>query len=539
MPLLSRVLPTLSLRCLLLIAAAIGLAPLAVLDIARLNQAKHEALTQAEQTMNALARQTAGRQQEIVQRAFGLLSVLTNIPAVRDGQPDCNSILSDLRATQASITNIMVVDATGRGECGTNDARTFSVGARPYFTEMKRTRSFVISNVLVGQASGREVIVAALPILDDSGDVVRAITLGIDLAWLKQIVVQTSAVYSATVFILDRDGTQIAASAPTGALLTQPEDFYRQLLAAPTGAWQSDRPFGEPTVYGIERMADLGMTLAVGIPRATVFAPIERAFWTDLALLVATAFGSFGITVLFVELGVSRGLRHLQGAAQSMVSGQPQRTVDVPNSVREVENLSRSFNTMVTELEGFAYHDRLTGLGNRRLLERYLAEATRSRQTGPFAVLAIDLDEFKPVNDIFGHRAGDHVLAQVSERLIAHAPGAELVARLGGDEFIVVLREEQQEASRIAARLRDAVSASYAVEDWEVNIGCCIGVAFVGREDLVPGPVEMLDRADEALYQAKRSGRSRIVLHGPDAGGPRLVAGNGLLAAPQPRQAAG
>jgi diguanylate cyclase (GGDEF)-like protein len=505
------VLPRLSLRCLLLIAAAIGLAPLSALDIARLNHAKDIALAQAERDMGELARLAAARHAEVIKSAYGLLNVLSNIPAVRTASAGCTGILTDLKTAHESMTNLLVVDANGQGVCGTGDPSRFNISGRHYFMEMKRTKSFTVSNVLIGERSKRELVAAGLPLLDEAGDFERALVIGIDLGWLKQLAAQTAAIHGASVYIVDRDGSPIYANSfrmPAGDLT----GFYRELPKVPAGTLLTEKPVGEATVFGVERLSDIGVTIAVGVSRAVVFAPIERAFWTDLLLLIAVALGSFGVTVIFVELGVSRGLRHIHQAARAMAAGNLHERAKVPPSVIEIENLATSFNTMVTQLERLAYHDRLTGLGNRRLLERYLANATRTRASGPFSVLAIDLDEFKPVNDAFGHRAGDEVLAQVAERLTTNAVEADLVVRLGGDEFIVVLHENRADSARIATRLRDAIARPYLVDSAEVNIGCCIGVAFIEPGNAIPGPVEMLDRADEALYEAKRGGRSRVVV---------------------------
>lgn len=517
MRLLGIVLPRLSLRCLLLIAGAVGLAPLSALDIARLDHSKDVALAQAERDMGDLARLVATRHAEVIKNASGLLNVLSNIPPVRNGAAGCTGILTDLKAAHESMTNLLVVDANGQGVCGTGDPARFNISGRHYFLEMKRTRSFTVSNVIMGERSKRELVAAALPLFGENGEAERAIVVGIDLGWLKQLAAQTAAIHGASVFIIDRDGAPIYASAFGKVDLSLLPAFYRELPTTPVGTLLTERPLGEPTVFGVERLSDIGVTIAVGVSRAVVFAPIERAFWTDLLLLIAVALGSFGVTVIFVELGVSRGLKHIHQAARAMAAGNLHERAKVPPSVREIENLATSFNTMVTQLEGLAYHDRLTGLGNRRLLERYLANATRTRASGPFAVLAIDLDEFKPVNDAFGHRAGDEVLAQVAERLTANAAEADLVVRLGGDEFIVVLHEGRADSARIADRLRDAIAQPYLVENTEVNIGCCIGVAFIDQGSAIPGPVEMLDRADEALYEAKRGGRSRVVVTASDA----------------------
>lgn len=515
MPLLGSVLPRLNLRCLLLLAAAVGLVPLAALDIARFNHAKDAALVRAEHDMSELARQTVARHAEIIESTRRLLNVLSNIPAVRTASTACSDILVDLKAAHEQATDLTVVDAAGRGLCGTGDPLAFDASAQAYFSDMKRSKAVTISSVMADGT--RHFVVVAQPLLDGAGTVEGAIMIGVDLGWIQRLAAQTAAMHGVSVYVVDRDGTALSAGSVrprTGA----EAGFLQELAKAPAGVWLTSRPSGEATVFGVDHLPDIGVTIGVGISRARVFAPVERAFWVDLLLRLAVALGSFGVTVLLVELGVNRGLKHIHQSARAMAAGNLHERARVPPSVREVEALAASFNTMVTQLEGLAYHDRLTGIGNRRLLERYLANATRTRTSGPFAVLAIDLDEFKPVNDVFGHRAGDNVLMQVAERLTANAGEADLVVRLGGDEFIVVLHENCHAATRIAHRLRDAVASPYMVENAVVNVGCCIGVAFVDHGSAIPGPVEMLDRADEALYEAKRTGRCRVVVTTSESG---------------------
>ena len=159
-------------------------------------------------------------------------------------------------------------------------------------------------------------------------------------------------------------------------------------------------------------------------------------------------------------------------------------------------------------------HDELTGLANRRTLDRALLREWRrlQRSGNGFAVLAMDLDHFKDVNDRFGHPAGDQMLLQVAGRLKHAAREVDLIARVGGDEFIVLVHVTSAEGAQIAAeRLRVAVAAApYALKDGLAPITISIGVTLAKTED--PDIADVLERADQALSRAKRDGRNRVCL---------------------------
>lgn len=166
---------------------------------------------------------------------------------------------------------------------------------------------------------------------------------------------------------------------------------------------------------------------------------------------------------------------------------------------------------MVEELAELSVTDELTTLANRRRLTRKLhEEVIRSARTGhPFALLMIDLDHFKDVNDRLGHQVGDSVLRQCAVTLKKNLRGTDLLARYGGEEFCVVLPETSLQGGRhVAEKLRQAVAdLSGPVPTISV------GVAFWERHVSVE---ELVRRADEALYRAKEAGRNRVVLHGRD-----------------------
>jgi diguanylate cyclase (GGDEF)-like protein len=154
-----------------------------------------------------------------------------------------------------------------------------------------------------------------------------------------------------------------------------------------------------------------------------------------------------------------------------------------------------------------ALSDPSTGLANRRSLERRLAhELGRARAGhGPLAVLLVDLDKFKEINDSLGHQAGDSVLAAVAARLRRAVRPADLVARLGGDEFVLLCPGADEATARgIAARVVDTVGADVAVRGRRVRPSISVGVAVTRGDETAEA---VLARADAAMYGVKRAPR--------------------------------
>lgn len=161
------------------------------------------------------------------------------------------------------------------------------------------------------------------------------------------------------------------------------------------------------------------------------------------------------------------------------------------------------------ELQHQAFHDRLTGLPNRRQFERLLDDSIEQAKNnhGSFCVLFIDLDGFKDVNDSLGHAIGDRLLSMVAVRLSARLCKGSVLARMGGDEFAVILRDDPV-GTDTASALLECLNSTFLIDREQISIGASIGIGRFPHNGVTAEP--LLQSADEAMYQAKRDGKGCV-----------------------------
>ena len=187
---------------------------------------------------------------------------------------------------------------------------------------------------------------------------------------------------------------------------------------------------------------------------------------------------------------------------------------------KRVLNLQVELLSMRETLEERVTHDLLTSLPNRLLfgdrLTQRLAQSRRSRR--PLAIMFLDLDHFKLVNDALGHNVGDSMLKQVAERLTVSVREADTVARMGGDEFIAILADiaRPQDAAVVAQRVLKTLSEPFALNDQEHFISASIGISVYPSDGT--DPETLVKNADAAMYRAKEQGRNRWLFYTEDLG---------------------
>lgn len=205
----------------------------------------------------------------------------------------------------------------------------------------------------------------------------------------------------------------------------------------------------------------------------------------------------------------------------------------------EAGRLARSFNDLMAQLEWhdartcaelqqrrlaeqqlnkLAYYDPVTGLHNRHYFKEKLETAVTEvlRYDTSCAVLFIDLDDFKIVNDTLGHETGDKLLSLVAERLRSTLRSNDVVCRIGGDEFAVILesRASATQATQVASNIVGALSSSFGIDDHQINIGASLGISLC--PDHASDTVSLLRNADMAMYHAKGNGKNNFYLYAPE-----------------------
>lgn len=204
-----------------------------------------------------------------------------------------------------------------------------------------------------------------------------------------------------------------------------------------------------------------------------------------------------------LEVGVN-GHDRLVNSRKLLVrdgNGAPQYLVGVIEDVTErITNEAR--------ISHLAHHDALTDLPNRSAFNAALDERLEWAQkaSASFAVLSLDLDRFKDVNDVFGHPVGDMMMRTAAERLAAEADGA-FVARVGGDEFMILMPDDvcREEVLALGERLVEAIGNEFEVDDYLSHVGLSVGIALYPNDGV--DAATLLANADSALYRAKREGR--------------------------------
>ena len=231
-------------------------------------------------------------------------------------------------------------------------------------------------------------------------------------------------------------------------------------------------------------------------------------------LLVITAvlvFFSLGILLLIHQLVIKK-INTIKSIIESVHNSNDLSTVIMLKGNDEISELGYKFNNMFHRLQKsdetivtLAYYDTLTGLPNRKKLLENVSDLLEKEKDN-FAFFFIDLDNFKSINDNFGHRAGDKVLAEAAERLKNNTRPRDIVSRIGGDEFIVIIRDLKSSLSVtvIAEKLVKILSAAYIYNDNILYIGASVGISLFPEHGTDVDT--LIKKADLAMYEAKNNG---------------------------------
>ncbi len=325
--------------------------------------------------------------------------------------------------------------------------------------------------------------------------------------------------------ISPKDKIFVASSQPQMVLKPTPapgiDALHDRAMAGYRGAGITVNANGIEEVSAIASVPSTGWFVVARLPSSEAFATVERI----KHLLIKGAALSILVFAIAVPIGLYFVFRHLFLAAahaDRMTLGElPLAPLPVTRN-DEVGHLISAFNRLLVklndkqaELARIAHHDALTGLPNRSLLYDRIRQllARAQRKETKVAVLFMDLDGFKDINDTLGHRAGDEILQEVANRFSGIVRQADTLSRMGGDEFVLVLADlgnnADETASTVAAKLIEALKAPFPIRGTTCLVGVSIGIAVGNGKSSTE---TLLHAADQALYEAKKAGRGRHVI---------------------------
>jgi diguanylate cyclase (GGDEF)-like protein len=460
----------------------------------------------------------------ILEGAHQLLATLAKLPLDKGWDARACAVVAATANSDFEYDHIATVDSNGARQCTSSGSDVVRIGTlmsdRELFDRIVATAGFSIGAYGFGKVSGNEVLRVGYPILDDTGAVVGAVYAGINLTWLNTAIDQWHLGAKTAIYITDRNGIQIARQPDSrGVGHPIPADLKSFLSAKESGTVEVTDASGAVNLFGYIPVGAGpldGIAVFVGRDERQIISDINQSIWLNVAAALAGLLLSVISVLFYLRRFLARPFQNLFIVAGRWQKGDWSVRAASASGSPEFDRLAAAFNGMAAEVSSrelkiswMARHDVLTGLANRTVfaeaLQREIARAHRDGTN--FAVLYLDLDHFKDINDTLGHPIGDLLLQSVAERLRASVRDTDTVARFGGDEFALIATELKQpgDAATLAEKVLAIMSEPVSLRDMEVRSGATIGIAVYGSESA--DAEALLSHADIALYRAKSEGR--------------------------------
>lgn len=391
--------------------------------------------------------------------------------------------------------------------------------------------AMVFGKPTMGRVAKEPIIPLAAPVKDGAGRV-RAVLVGITSLGASGFLSlpQTSALGEGSAFVVVSPADQLVVASTQANMVLTPtappgvSALHDRAMAGYRGSGTTVTAGGVDVIAGIASVPATGWYVVARIPVSQAMATVARAqsYVATNSLVVTLVFmllASLGLIAIFRPLFVAANHAERMALGELPLAPMPVARND------EVGHLTKAFNRLLAtllqqrkDLEHAAQHDPLTGLPNRTLLADRLHQAlTRAHRTGlRVAVLYIDLDGFKAVNDTQGHAIGDLALKEVARRLAHTVRETDTLARMGGDEFMLVVGDLDADRDRaeilarmVASKCIDVFAHPIVVAGHSVALGASIGIAIGCGTSLDEA---LRHAADEMMYRAKQSGGYRVEL---------------------------
>jgi diguanylate cyclase (GGDEF)-like protein len=526
-----------SIRKSLIFIVSLSLLPaLAVIFFSGLAE-RRRAMEDTQREALAAAAQIGDIQERITTFTHKLLDLLTRLPAVREKRlEETGELLASIVRENPLYVNLHLVNATGDSVASALGLPPINIADMAHFQGVSRGLEFAPGEYSTSRTTGAPMFPFAHALTDGEGRFAGALSVALGLKHYANFFDMARFPPGSILGVTDANGVRLLHYPPRE--LTNP--LGRRIAPAVWEAMSGDRSSGvtrQKGSDGVERFYAFRqmrlnasdrpyMYMVVGIPVEQALRAADRAMLANAGYLSLAAALALATALAAARFSLNRGFNHLMAAARRLGSGDLAARTGLGPGQGELGQLGHAFDSMAASLERdfeerrrleaelttLATTDPLTGAGNRRrFLERLGEEIARSaRYERPLALLVLDVDHFKNVNDTHGHDAGDDVLKALAAACQASLRGADAFGRLGGEEFGVLLAETGPEAALAAAERMRRELAAIEVQNASGPVRFTVSIGVASFDPAADSLKTLMKRADTALYEAKNAGRDRV-----------------------------
>ncbi|MEN8106725.1 MAG: EAL domain-containing protein [Pseudomonadota bacterium] len=463
------------------------------------------------------------------------------LPDISDLEREVQELLFSYQIAYPEYYEIRIVSPNGRemlrSTLGKIGNQTDDESSTDYFIASSNKSDTIHAEFFRNPDNNKPALLTSKPLFYPAGDsdddtsepeLFGYMMLTVDLGFLKKHAFNRKIGESSRVFFTDAAGNILFRKKGSGTPKQLPAGLFKTLKTGIANNQPVEAEYNTETARFMGMQLDNWLYMFTSYPEHELLAKrnslgITVTLITSISILITMAL-LFGALKTFLLVPI----RKLSFAAKAIGKGKLQVDIDVSSS-DEIGDLARSFREMSESLSHYheqvryvAYHDSLTGLPNRMMFRDYLnratAEARRNQQE--LAILFLDLDNFKRINDTLGHQAGDKMLSAFADRLsgclresdvVSHTnsdDASNVVARLAGDEFIILLPQISGSAAaqKVARRILESLSEAFVIDQQEMHVTSSIGIALYPDDG--ENSSDLMKNADIAMYSAKKLGRN-------------------------------
>lgn len=485
-------------------------------------------------TTRYIARDIDGK---IKLRLDSLQRVAVNVPPALFSQPaEFQVWLEDRRAIHTLFpTGLMVIPPDGGPALADTPrlrSRPKSFVDRDWFIGVSTTQKPFVSKPLIARATGEPALVIAVPIFSPQGlfmGILAGVTPLATPGFLDLILGARPGKLGDYQLISPQHQLIALASNSAQAITLVPESGKDPVIdlamSGTRGIRVARNAQGEDELAAIVDIPQAGWFLLARQPSSEAFEPVNNTLRNTLLITLLLSIPLFSLLVAALSR-LLQPFANLASQLHEMADGTRPMLPVKTHATDEVADVAQSFNRLQSKLLEqeqrlieMAHYDDLTGLPNRlTIMDRLENELLRfQRNAQGLALLFLDLDGFKLVNDDYGHQVGDILLRQIAQRLTACVRDVDTVARLGGDEFLILLSATEaspEAAERVARQCINVLSAPILIGDLSISVGVSIGIATTDSHAEKPATAaQLVSDADIAMYQAKAAGRNGYAIY--------------------------